>query len=253
MSVPYPNRLPAWKRVLDILIAGGSLLVLSPVLLAAALAVKVESPGPVLYVSDRIGRGFRRFRLIKFRTMYTDADARVADLAGLNQYAAEDDVLLDTCPNCAELGRPCSPLMVDDTDSTCEHLFHLRQSAGTAGVFVKFMNDPRITRVGRILRKTSVDELPQFLNVLRGDMSIVGNRPLPVYEALCLTADGRIDRFMAPAGLTGLWQVSKRGKGAMSAQERIDLDNEYVRRLSPALDLSIIWRTVPALLQSEDV
>ena len=121
------------------------------------------------------------------------------------------------------------------------------------GQFVKIKNDPRITRFGNILRKTSLDELPQLLNVLKGDLSIVGNRPLPLYEAAMLTTDDHAERFLGPAGITGLWQTLKRGKGEMSASERIILDRIYVRKNSLWFDFKIIMMTFPALLQSEKV
>jgi lipopolysaccharide/colanic/teichoic acid biosynthesis glycosyltransferase len=121
------------------------------------------------------------------------------------------------------------------------------------GQFVKIQNDPRITRFGHILRKTSLDEIPQLFNVLKGDLSIVGNRPLPLYEAEMLTTDDYSERFLGPAGITGLWQTLKRGKGEMSASERIMLDRIYVRKNSLWFDFKIIMMTFPALLQSEKV
>ena len=114
--------------------------------------------------------------------------------------------------------------------------------------------DPRCTHFGQILRRTRLDELPQFYNILRGDMSVVGNRPLPLYEAERLTGDEYIDRFMGPAGLTGLWQVEKRGHaGKLSPEQRKQLDIEYARRMSPWFDLKIILRTFTAFIQKENV
>ena len=107
--------------------------------------------------------------------------------------------------------------------------------------------------MGRVLRNTSIDELPQLINVLKGDMSIVGNRPLPLYEAEQLTSDAWAERFDAPAGITGLWQVEKRGGGEMSGEERKKLDNKYARTNSFFNDLKLIVRTIPALFQSENV
>ena len=115
-------------------------------------------------------------------------------------------------------------------------------------------NDPRITKVGRIIRKYSIDELPQLFNILKGDMSVVGNRPLPLYEAEKLTADESIDRFIAPAGLTGLWQVMKRGdSGRMSAEERKQLDIIYGQTFSFLLDCKILLKTFTAFIQKENV
>jgi lipopolysaccharide/colanic/teichoic acid biosynthesis glycosyltransferase len=118
---------------------------------------------------------------------------------------------------------------------------------------VKFKNDPRVTKLGEFLRKTSIDELPQLLNILKGDMSFVGNRPLPIYEAEQLTSDQWALRFMAPAGLTGLWQVRKRGKAEMSEEERKMLDNSYARNHSFIKDIILIFQTIPALTQKENV
>ena len=119
--------------------------------------------------------------------------------------------------------------------------------------FFKIVGDPRVTRFGNLLRNTSLDELPQLINVLKGDMSIVGNRPLPLYEAATLTTNEWAERFMAPAGITGLWQIKKRGRADMSAQERIHLDISYARRSNLVYDLWILANTPGALIQKTDV
>jgi lipopolysaccharide/colanic/teichoic acid biosynthesis glycosyltransferase len=123
----------------------------------------------------------------------------------------------------------------------------------SGSVFFKFKNDPRVTGLGRFLRGTSLDELPQLINVLKGDMSLVGNRPLPLYEAERLTNDQIAWRFLAPAGISGLWQVTKRGKEKMSEEERIHLDIQYAMNNSFVYDLKILVNTIPALLQKEKV
>jgi lipopolysaccharide/colanic/teichoic acid biosynthesis glycosyltransferase len=144
--------------------------------------------------------------------------------------------------------------MYQDADKRLKDLQHLNQYAGVDGVlFLKINNDPRVTKVGRIIRKTSLDELPQLFNILKGDMSIVGNRPLPLYEAEQLTRDLWARRFLAPAGLTGLWQVTKRGKNDMSAEERINLDIAYAKSHSFWFDLKIILKTPFAIIQEENV
>ncbi len=242
------------KRIIDIALAGGALLALSPVLAAVWLAIRIEDGGPSTYTSKRVGKGYHVFSLYKFRSMYRDADQRLAELASLNQYAAETtDVIDESCPACQRQGSACSDMLMSDEGPICESRWATIQQSKAAGVFVKFKNDPRITRVGRFIRKTSLDELPQLVNVLKGDMSLVGNRPLPLYEAQALTKDTSIARFMAPAGLTGLWQVTKRGGTEMSAEERIALDNRYATTRSLMGDLTIMLKTVPALLQTEDV
>jgi lipopolysaccharide/colanic/teichoic acid biosynthesis glycosyltransferase len=120
-------------------------------------------------------------------------------------------------------------------------------------VFFKVSNDPRITRVGAFLRNTSLDELPQLINVLLADMSLVGNRPLPLYEAQTLTTDEWAARFMAPAGITGLWQIKKRGQDDMSVEERINLDIDYAKRNNFMYDLWIMANTPTALMQKSNV
>jgi lipopolysaccharide/colanic/teichoic acid biosynthesis glycosyltransferase len=205
---PGRETIPA-KRAMDIVLSFLALLLLSPVLMVVAIIIKLESKGPIFYISKRAGNGYRVFDFYKFRSMRQDADKQLQALATQNQYGAS--------------------------------------------AFFKIKNDPRITRFGSFLRTTSIDELPQLINVLKGDMSLVGNRPLPLYEAEQLTRDGIAYRFLAPAGITGLWQITKRGKENMSEEERIKLDMIYARKYSFLYDLKILMGTFPALLQKEKV
>ena len=140
-----------------------------------------------------------------------------------------------------------------DGKEICEQHYKRIKAFESAGTFIKIKDDPRVTRVGKIIRNTSIDELPQLINVLKGDMSIVGNRPLPLYEAELLTSDRWAERFNAPAGITGLWQVEKRGSSEMSEEERKDLDNKYASKRSFVFDIKLILRTIPALFQTENV
>src|SRR5690606_671503 len=155
------------------------------------------------------------------------------------------------CPRCTERpdGTLCSELLIfSDGRKMCEFNFHQQKKMIAGPTFFKLKNDPRITKVGAFIRRTSIDELPQLVNVLKGDMSIVGNRPLPVNEAQELTSDEAAKRFLAPAGITGLWQVELRGKkGQMSEAERRKLDNDYFDNFSLLFDAKIILRTIPAL------
>jgi lipopolysaccharide/colanic/teichoic acid biosynthesis glycosyltransferase len=201
------------KRFFDFVFALIFIMLFIPLILLIAICIKIESRGPVFYLSNRAGRGFKIFKFYKFRTMILDADKKIKEYDELNLYENNNS-------------RPA---------------------------FFKLQNDPRVTRVGAILRKISLDELPQLFNVLKGDMSIVGNRPLPLYEASTLTTDEWAVRFMAPAGITGLWQVSKQGKENMTNEERILLDINYAKTRSLYGDFKIILQTPAALIQKTNV
>ena len=186
--------------------------------------------------------------------MVPDADKKLGTMTHLNLYSGSTDEKLATeCPDCKKLGHPCSTIMYTDNNQVCENFYFYLLELEKQGIFFKAKDDPRISKVGKFLRNSSIDELPQLINILKGDMSLVGNRPLPLYEAEKLTSDLRAFRFLAPAGLTGLWQVTKRGKKDMSEEERIALDNNYALNHSLLLDIKIILKTFPALLQSENV
>jgi lipopolysaccharide/colanic/teichoic acid biosynthesis glycosyltransferase len=215
-EVDTTYKMPFGKRIIDLAISGSMLFTLSPLFLLIAILVKLDSKGPAFYKSKRVGTGYKVFDFYKFRSMRTDADQLLAKLSTENnQYATED--------------------------------------GGNKAAFVKIKNDPRVTKLGQFLRNSSLDELPQLFNILVGDMSVVGNRPLPVYEAEMLTSNEWSMRFLGPAGLTGLWQISKRGKEDMSERERKKLDNFYAQKYSIWLDLKIIMGTIPALFQKEKV
>ncbi len=244
------------KRLFDIVVASSALILLSPLLLIIMILIKLESKGSIFYVSKRVGRGYKIFDFYKFRSMYEGADAKLKEVKNSNQYAQEviSETSEESCPQCEKLGHPCSPILYIDGHEVCENHYLKSKKNKIKSTFVKIENDPRITKIGKFIRNTSIDELPQLINVLKGDMSIVGNRPLPLYEAELLTTDDWSERFLAPAGLTGLWQVKKRGKsGKMSADERKQLDNYYARKSSFLFDLKLIFMTIPALFQSETV
>lgn len=253
-------KIPLAKRLFDIIFSGAVLLCLSPFLLILIIIMKLESRGPIFYYSLRVGTGYRIFKFYKIRSMYVNADQRLKELKHLNQYgtgktdnpAAEIDVNL-LCDHCVKNGTGCQQLLYADDVSWCEKNYIKTRKALSENAFIKLKNDPRITKVGKFIRNTSIDELPQLWNVFIGDMSIVGNRPLPLYEAEKLTTDKYALRFMAPAGITGLWQVEKRGKGEMSSEERMMLDNSYALNHSFVYDIKLILKTIPALFQKENV
>ena len=256
LAQAFVYRIPPVKRAFDIFFSGMGLLFLSPFFLIIAALIRLESKGKVFYASKRVGTGYKVFDFYKFRSMFTGADLQLKSLAGQNQYATEQDDAGETddvCPDCAVIDGSCSPVLFIEGEKICENQYLRRKKENSKATFIKILNDPRVTRVGRFIRKTSIDELPQLFNVLIGDMSIVGNRPLPLYEAEMLTSDEWGERFLGPAGITGLWQVNKRGKKDMSDEERKQLDNQYARNYSFWGDIKIILRTIPALLQKEDV
>jgi len=189
------------KEICDVVGAFAVLLVGWPLLLAAALAVRLTSAGPILFRQERMGRRGRVFRMFKFRSMRLGADRDHAGLAALEP----GDILF------------------------------------------KPERDPRVTPVGRVLRRTSIDELPQVWNILLGDMSLVGPRPMPLYETAVLPPDVLLRRHAMKPGLTGLWQVSGRSN-IRSLDERTELDLAYIDQWSPALDIAILLKTVPAVL-----
>jgi lipopolysaccharide/colanic/teichoic acid biosynthesis glycosyltransferase len=168
--------------------------------LVLALAVRLSSRGPALFGSVRPGIGQQPFECLKFRTMQTDAEQRLADLESLNE---------------------------------------------ASGALFKIREDPRLTRVGRFLRRFSLDELPQLINVLRGEMSLVGPRPLPVRD-FELLEDWHRKRYLVLPGMTGLWQVS--GRSELDFDDLVRLDFVYLERWSLALDFAIIVKTLPAVL-----
>ena len=259
-------KMPLSKRLFDLLVAISALIVLSPILLLIVIAIRLESKGKVYYISKRVGR--EPFDFYKLRSMRVGADKELNKLAkDKNQYStASEQSEIDftkPCPKCVELadGGTCSPILHIGTHKICDYWYNIQKKgvAKTKSAFIKISDDPRITKVGKFIRNTSIDELPQLINVIKGDMSIVGNRPLPVYEAELLTRGFLSKRFLAPAGITGLWQVELRGKGGvMSEDERMRLDNEYADHFigdnySFWYDLKLILRTVPALFQKDTV
>jgi exopolysaccharide biosynthesis polyprenyl glycosylphosphotransferase len=188
------------KRAVDILVAGLLLVVLSPLLAAIALAVKLTSPGPAVFVDRRVGIGQRPFRFYKFRTMVAEAREAQAELEACNE---------------------------------------------ADGILFKIRDDPRVTPTGRFLRRYSLDELPQLVNVLKGDMSIVGPRPLPMRDC-DLMADWHRRRHVVLPGVTGLWQIS--GRSDLSSEEMIELDLRYIETWTLRSDAHIMWRTLGSVI-----
>ena len=263
-ETPIRLRMPWTKRALDIAVASSALILLSPLLILVMIAIRLESKGKVYYTSTRIGQ--KPFKFYKFRSMRTGSDAELERLAReKNKYAgSQPKHSIDygsPCGLCSDPSQPCSHVLHRGPETICEPWYHRQKADITKSTasFIKIKDDPRITRVGKIIRDLSIDELPQLINVLKGDMSLVGNRPLPVYEAEKLTDDEMARRFLSPAGLTGLWQVELRGRaGHMSDAERKRLDLKYAamfirNKYSIWYDVRLIFRTIPAIFQKETV
>jgi exopolysaccharide biosynthesis polyprenyl glycosylphosphotransferase len=189
------------KRIFDLAVALIMLVFCAPIFLLTAIAIKLDSRGPIFFVQERVGLSKRRFRMLKFRTMGIDAEARMKDIEHLNE---------------------------------------------KSGPIFKIKNDPRITTIGKWLRRTSIDELPQLVNVLLGDMTIVGPRPLSVRDAVKMEEAWQKRRFSVKPGLTCLWQVS--GRSNLSFEQWMQLDLEYIDRWSLGLDATILLRTIPAIV-----
>jgi exopolysaccharide biosynthesis polyprenyl glycosylphosphotransferase len=196
----------ALKRFGDLVVSVAGLVLLAPLFAVVAMAIKLDSRGPVFFRQERILDGTRTFRIWKFRTMVADAEERKHQVAHLNVHA---------------------------------------QNGGDGKMF-KIAGDPRITRVGAFLRRYSLDELPQLLNVLSGEMSLVGPRPLILEEHLYVT-EWRRRRLELKPGVTGLWQVN--GRSDLPFEDMVALDYRYVTNWSPWLDLSLILKTVPQVLR----
>ncbi len=190
------------KNLVDRTLAAIGLVLLAPVFAAVSLAIVVSDPGPVFFVQQRFGLNKRRFGMIKFRSMVTDAEARQAALEHMNE---------------------------------------------NAGPTFKMKRDPRITRIGAFLRSTSIDELPQLINVLKGEMSLVGPRPLPTRDVSRFSEPWLMRRFSVKPGITGLWQVS--GRSNTDFDNAIKLDLRYIDRWSLLMDLRILLQTVSAVIR----
>jgi lipopolysaccharide/colanic/teichoic acid biosynthesis glycosyltransferase len=210
---------PFFKRTFDLLLASIGLLIISPLLLLIGIAIKIESRGKVYSISKRVGTGYLVFDLYKLRSRFSNPDKRFQELSHLNQYLKE---------------------------------------AHPAYANKDFESDPRLTRVGYIIHKTGIDKWLQLINVIKGDMSIVGNRPILMYEAEMLAIGDWYDRFQGPAGLTGLWKIkSHRSYKSLPSEDRKLLDNKYAkiakRKYPFWKDLLIILRTIPAIFQKKNV
>ena len=242
----YSYQIPLIKRIFDVIVSSVILILFLPFGILIAIAIKIESRGPVFYSSRRAGSGYKIFNFFKFRSMKLNADAILEDLHDRNQYRVKTSKFYKT-----KFNKGCE--LIDDNRLINEDEYVHRIQEDEINSFVKIKNDPRVTKIGKFLRNTSLDEMPQLYNVLRGDMSIVGNRPLPLYEAEKLTTDEDSLRFMAAAGITGLWQIKERGTSKAGTSNRKKYDIEYAKNGSFWLDIKILFKTPSAAFQRENV
>ena len=191
---------------MDILAGIVGVILSSPIMLVTVIAIKLDSPGPILFKQTRVGQNGRHFKMYKFRSMYIDAEERKKEL--------------------------------------------LEQNELEGGVMFKIKDDPRITRVGKFIRKTSIDELPQFFNILGGSMSLVGTRP-PTLDEVEKYETSQWRRISIKPGLTGMWQVSGRSN-IKSFDEIVELDMEYIDNWTLGMDIKIIFKTILVLLKHDD-
>lgn len=200
------NFIPWWKKPIDILVSIFALLLFSPIMIFIAIAIKLTDKGPIFYAQERVGYRGKRFKILKFRTMYADAEKKLQEILEKDPKAKEE----------------------------WEKFFKLK-------------NDPRITRIGKFLRKTSLDELPQFLNVLKGDMSIVGPRPVTEEELKKFYKEkAELYKLVRP-GVTGYWQVEGRSD-VENYEKRVKMDEWYIKNQSLLLDIKIICKTIKIML-----
>lgn len=229
-----PYKFTFLKRTFDIVTASIFLLIASPLLLIFAIAIKLETRGTIFYRAKRVGSGFKVFDMFKLRSMYTHSDKRLKELTHLTEYNKSTSAIKGEK---TYQGTHSMPLIESGNPITSH-------------------GDPRITKVGSLMRKLNIDELPQLFNVIKGDISMVGNRPLPIYEAELLTTDDWNDRFYSPAGITGIWKVvSRRKLRSMSHEQRNSLQNKYsqVARHPNSFwnDIWIIIQTIPTLFKKD--
>ena len=231
------------KRLIDIILSLIGMVVLLPVMIVLSLIISLESKGAPVYSCTRVGKHWRMFRVYKFRTMRNGADKELRNLQNENTYIDIEDALREF----ADYGDDGRTFLFSDTYKVKERNYLSENDKYSKCSFIKVDHDPRITRFGAFLRKTSLDELPQLWNIFKGDMSFVGNRPLSVAEAEMLTTDEFGVRFNASAGITGLWQTHP-DKDHMPARKRCELDNEYACKENLLLDLKLCINTVKTIL-----
>lgn len=231
------------KRFFDIVFSAILLIVLLPLMIVVCIIISLESPGAPIYVSERVGRDCKKFKFFKFRSMRKKSDKELEFLKNRNTYL---DVYAD--PETINLPQQLTEVMLYSDNYKISEYDYLQEVAKEINSsFIKVEKDPRITRFGKFIRNTSIDELPQLINILKGDMSFVGNRPLSIAEAELLTTNKHAKRFDCPAGLTGLWQTRK-DKDNMTPETRRRLDIEYAENSSLTYDIKLVVSTIAQVL-----
>ena len=245
-------KLPVWKRCFDIVSSGFALIILSPLLIITAIAIRMESKGAVIYKSKRVGSNYQIFDFLKFRSMYTNADKHLKDYNSLNQYqtdSIEEDIIWEETPDFEENENEI--VLISDDFVISEEAYINKKTQEQKNAFVKLENDPRITRIGRIIRKYSIDELPQLINILKGDMSWIGPRPVTTDRPLSEYDQKRKDRLKVKPGITGYTQAYYRNN--ISQEDKLALDAKYAQKVTFLGDLKIFFKTIETVVCRKNV
>ena len=245
-----PYKIPNETRVFDLLFSTFLLILLSPIILLISILIKLDSKGSVFTHSLRVGSNYHIFKMFNFRTMHLNPDNRLnVDSAENNAVSKYNSMEGGLCQECRETGVKCKFPIYADKVILCEKKFVNGEKINSNNITEGHVSNIGLTRIGRFLRKTKLNQLPELWNVHKGEMSIVGNLPLPLSEAEKLTTDKYVLRFMAPAGITGLWQIEKRKKNYINQPGRLVLDIRYARTQNFQNDMLLLAKTIPALLK----
>jgi lipopolysaccharide/colanic/teichoic acid biosynthesis glycosyltransferase len=244
-----PYRIPNETRVFDLLFSTFLLIILSPIMLLISILIKLESKGSVFTHSLRVGSNYHIFKMFNFRTMHLNGDNRLNADSAENNDVSYNSLEGGLCEECRETRVKCKFPIYADKVTWCEKKFINGEKVNSDNITKGRVSNPELTKIGWFLRKTKLNQLPELWNVHKGDMSIVGNLPLPLSEAEKLTTDKYVLRFMAPSGITGLWQIEKRKKNYTNQPGRLVLDIRYARTQNFQNDMLLLAKTIPALLK----
>lgn len=250
-------KLPLTKRIFDVLFSGLTLIIFSPIFLIIAIMVKGYSKGPIFIFSLRVGSGYSVFKLYRFRYKYAETKKNINEFGAPNNYVAESlstitqgGLVRDLCNDCALAGSACLNPLFEDKRINCGKLYLQRKENKPGVSLIDRYKKPADITGWSLIQTIILDKMPQMWNVFIGDISMVGNRPLPLHEAEKITTDKYAQRFLAPAGFTGLWHRTKNGKNKITENDKLALDNDYAIAHSFKNDVIIILKNLPALFEA---